>query len=60
MLKIVLLVLLVLLALTVVRAVTRRGAGSSDPAVRRAKAATDQAVISRQGHNQGWGGGGSA
>ena len=59
MLKVVLLVVLVLLAVAVVRALSRRGPGSSDPAVRRAKAATDQAVISRQGHNQGWGGGGA-
>lgn len=60
MLKLALLVVLVLLALAVVRAVTRRGPGSGGPGARRAKAAADQAVIGRQGHNQGWSGGGGA
>lgn len=59
MLKLVLLVLLVVLAVAVVRSL-RRGARSSDPAVHRAKAATDQAVIGRQGHDRGWSGGGGS
>ena len=56
MLKLVLLALLVLLVVAAVKASRNRGPGS--PAARRAKAATDQAVISRQGHNAGWQGGG--
>ena len=54
--KVVLLVLLVLLVVAVVTAVRRRG--PAVPGAARGKAATDQAVIARQGHNQGFSGGG--
>ena len=55
--KVVLLVLLVLLVVAVLTAVRRRGPAAVSPAARRTKAATDQAVISRQGHDQGFSGG---
>jgi hypothetical protein len=55
--KLVLLVLLVLLVVAVVTASRRRGPAVGSPQARRAKAATDQAIISRQGHNQGFSGG---
>ncbi len=57
--KVVLLVLLVLLVVAVVKASRHRGPAVPSPGARQAKAAADQAVISRQGHDSGWSGGGS-
>jgi len=52
-LKVVLLVLLVLLVIAVATAVRRRGPGATGPEAGLTKAATDRAVISRQGHGHG-------